>query len=882
MTVRIPRSLRRLALATLVAAPRLLFAQERGATALGEAVAGLDVTPRVLLIGAHPDDEDTQLLTWLARGRQVETAYLSLTRGDGGQNLIGNELGPFLGMIRTEELLAARRLDGGRQFFTRAYDFGFSKTAEETYLHWPKDSILKDVVTVVRAFRPQIIVAVFSGTPRDGHGHHQVSGMLAREVFDAAADTVRFPTRTTLGLGPWSPVKFYRAARFNPAEATLAFNVGELSALRGRTYAEIASESRSQHLSQGFGVLQRRGTSMDYLTLEAMHGGDMKRKESSMFDRVETGWSRFAGVALPDSGRAALDSLPAAVAEVRRVENLVAPAPMVAPLARVLRLMSRARNVVRCEGYQVTALGSGKCDAATNDLVGSLETGLRRAQTALLAAAGVQLEATAPRELVAEGDTVPVTITLYNQGGSDVALDGARAWTMGSVAPAMTPGPGTVPADSAARITVPVSPLTATVPWWLAVGRRGDVFVPPGDGSTAAANIAIGEDRVAETQATADLRIAGMPFRAIVGPIIHRFADPARGERRRPLAAVPAVNVLFEDEVEYARAGAPFDRVYNVHLHSNTGAPRSVSVALELPTTVTVDSLVRHAALEPFGSATLSFRVRGTLRPGRYLITATATSGRETFRSGYVPVTYEHIRPLRYYRPAVVQVEAVEAALPRNATVAYVPGVGDNVAPMLSQLGLRVTLVAPDQLEATDLSHFGAVVVGPRAFAASAALASHAARLQDYARAGGTVVVQYGQQEMQTPGILPYPVTLARTAARVTDERAPVRVLDATSRLLASPNRITPADFDGWVQERAVYMPSTFDAHYRAPLEMHDPGEPENRAAILLAPLGKGAYVYTTLALFRQLPAGVPGGARIFLNLLAADGRGSAGTALQP
>jgi hypothetical protein len=483
---------------------------------------------------------------------------------------------------------------------------------------------------------------------------------------------------------------------------------------------------------------------------------------------------------------------------------------------------------------------------------------------------------------VAEGDTVPVTITLYNQGSSDVALLGAGAWTMGGVAPAMTAGPGVVPADSAGRITVPVSPPTATVPWWLAVGRRGDVFVPPGDGSTAAENIAIGEDRVAETQAVADLRIAGVPFRATVGPIIYRFADPARGERRRPLAAVPAVNMLFDDEVEYARAGVPLDRVYTVHLRSSTSAPRSVSVALELPTGLTADSLVRRAALEPFGSATLNFRVRGTLRAGRYLLTATATSGRETFRSGYVPMIYEHIRPLRYYRPAVVQLEAVEAALPRNPTVAYIPGVGDNVAPMLSQLGLRVTLVAPEQLEGTDLSRFGAVVVGPRAFAASAALAARAPRLQDYARAGGTVVVQYGQQEMQTPGILPYPITLARTAARVTDEQAPVRVLDAGNRLLATPNRITQSDFAGWVQERAVYMPTTFDPHYRALLEMHDPGEPENRSAVLVAPLGKGAYVYTTLALFRQLPAGVPGGARIFLNLLAADGRSPAPQGAQP
>src|SRR4051812_4311746 len=244
------RMLRSAAVAFTLAlsAPRLLLSQERGAVTLGESVAGLDVTTRVLIIGAHPDDEDTQLLAWLARGKQVETAYLSLTRGDGGQNLIGNELGPLLGMIRTQELLAARRIDGGRQFFTRAYDFGFSKSAEETYTHWVKDSILRDVVTVVRSFRPQIIVAIFSGTPRDGHGHHQVSALLAREAFDAAADSVRFPPSATLGIGPWSPAKFYRASRFNPADATLTFNVGELSHFRGMTYAEIASVSRSQHL----------------------------------------------------------------------------------------------------------------------------------------------------------------------------------------------------------------------------------------------------------------------------------------------------------------------------------------------------------------------------------------------------------------------------------------------------------------------------------------------------------------------------------------------------------------------------------------------------------------------------------------------------------
>ena len=856
-----------------VAAPRLLSAQERGATVLGEAVAGLDVTPRVLVIGAHPDDEDTQLITWLARGRQVETGYLSLTRGDGGQNLIGNELGVLLGMIRTEELLAARRLDGGRQFFTRAYDFGFSKTAEETYTHWPKDSILRDVVTVVRAFRPQVIVAVFSGTPRDGHGHHQVSAMLAREAFDAAADTVRFPSRMTLGIGPWTASKFYRASRFNPPEATVTFNVGELSALRGQSYAEIASQSRSQHLSQGFGALQRRGTSLDYLKLEASRVSDLTKRESSPLDGIASDWSRFATGNVRPVVRAALDSLPGAIAEVRRVENLAAPAPMVAPLARVVHLATAATDALSCH------LG---CPGATGDLGTSLQTALRRATAGLLAASGVLVEVTAPRELVAVRDTLPVTISVYNQGTAPVTLEGASAWTLDTFGPSPT-GPSVMVApDSTGRITLPLMPGTASVPWWLALGKRGDVFVTPFSGSGAAENLAIGEDRVADTHATAWLRIAGVPVRVDAGPIVYRFPDPARGEQRRPVAAVPGISVLFDSEVEYARANVPFERTYNLRLHNASASARGVSVELKAPKALTVDSLVRRVAMEPFSDAVVVYHLRGALPVGRHLVSATARSGDETFVSGYVPLHYEHIRPLRFYRAASVQIEAVNAVLPPKTTVAYIRGVGDNVATMLGQLGLKVTMVSPEELADADLSKFGAIVVGPRAFAASNVLVSQAHRLHDFARNGGTVVVQYGQQEIQTPGILPYPVTLARPAERVTDEQAPVNVLAPGSRLLSTPNRITTSDFNDWVQERSTYMPTTADPHYQRLLEMHDPGEVPNENAVLVAPVGKGAFVYSTLALFRQLPAGVPGAARIFLNLIAADGKTPASALPRP
>ena len=865
--------------AIVLAAPRLLSAQERGAVALGEAVAGLDVTTRVLLIGAHPDDEDTQLLTWLARGRQVQTGYLSLTRGDGGQNLIGNELGPLLGMIRTEELLAARRVDGGRQFFTRAYDFGFSKTAEETYTHWVKDSILRDVVTVVRAFRPQIIVAVFSGTPRDGHGHHQVSGLLAREAFDAAADTVRFPRTATGGLGAWSAAKFYRAARFQPQNATLTFNVGELSPFRGMSYAEIASESRSQHLSQGFGALQRRGTSLDYLKLEALHVSPPFVPEKSMFETLGTGFERFSQVPLSAEARVALDSLPAAIASVRVSENLVEPGPMVPRLARVVRLLERVRASLPCprNGF------AGGCLGAEGDLALSVETAQRRAERALLSAAGVLVEATAPRELLAVHDTLPVTISVYNQGRGEIALEGASVWMQNVYGRPPAGTASTVAPDSTGRITLPLVAERASVSWWLENGMQtgSDMFRTPSSGFTAS-NAVIGEDRVAETHVRVALRVGGVPFVYDAGPVVYRFADPARGEQRRPVAAVPAVSLTFDDEIEYARVGVPLVRDFSLHVQSSASTPRSVTVQVGLPAGLRSDSLVRHVALDSFASATLVFRVTGKLPAGRHYVSATATSNGEKFMTGWTPLTYTHIRPLRYYRTASVQVEAVDAALPRNPEVAYIRGVGDNVAPMLHQLGLKITMLAPELLATADLSRYGAVVVGPRAFAANPVLVASAGRLQDYARAGGTVVVQYGQQEMQTRGLLPYPVTLTRTAERVTDERAPVTVLDPASRVLAYPNRIAAADFEHWVQERATYMPTTADPHWQHLFEMHDPGEPANRNAVLVAPIGKGAYVYSTLALFRQLPAGVPGGARIMLNLMSANAQSTANDVLHP
>lgn len=876
--------------AALLMAPRLLEAQERGAAALGEEVRGLDVTTRVLMIGAHPDDEDTQLLTWLARGRRVETAYLSLTRGDGGQNLIGNELGPALGVLRTQELLAARRVDGARQYFTRAYDFGFSKNAEETYRFWPRELLLQDVVTVVRAFRPHVIVAVFSGTPRDGHGHHQVSGQLAREAFDVAGDTLRIPRRLTGDLGGWTPAKFYRAARFDPANATLRMNVGEFNPVLGRSYAEIAGESRSQHRSQAFGTLQPKGVRWDYVRLEASRvtSGDAATAEPSLFAGIDTTWHRFEGLDLPPAVRAALSALPASTARIGAALDLREPARAVAPLAGHVRLLRSAHDslvsrrgtwwrrdtTARCPGVYVPT-----CGERLGDLAASLTVALERAERALVLAAGVAVEAVAPRGLVAAGDTLPVVIEVYNRGTVPIELHEAAVMSRSNNRAARQALGRTLLPDSASRDTLPLVALEAVESWWLPYGLvgGGGIF-NLGDnlndtlrltsGWPGVEQLVVGEDRARTHWATVDLVIAGAPVRVEVPKIVHRYADPAQGEVRRPIASVPPVNILLPSAIEYAPAGRPIEREVRVALQSSTTRPRSLTVELRLPEGLRADSATRTVTLQPFQQASVAFKLRGTLAQGWTQIEAVASSDGQRFTRGFVPIEYAHIDPQQFYRPARTYLSVVDAALPRGVAVGYVPGVGDNVAPMLTQLGIPVTILDTASLATADLSRFTTIVVGPRAYEASDALVAANARIIEFARRGGTVVVQYGQYEMQRPGIMPHPISIARPHDRVTDERAPVRFLDPRHPLLRVPNAIDSADFAGWVQERALYMPRTFDPAYTPVLEMNDPDEPPNRGAILVAPVGRGTYVYTTLSFFRQLPVGVQGPARLFVNLL--------------
>ena len=453
----------------------------RGGAAVAELVAGLGSTMRVLMIGAHPDDEDTRLLTWLARGQHVDTAYLSLTRGDGGQNLIGNELGDALGVIRTEELLAARRIDGAHQFFTRAYDFGFSKTAAESYSHWPHDSLLGDVVTIVRAFRPHVIVAVFSGTPRDGHGQHQVSGLLAREAYDASGDTVRFPV-TRFGA-PWTAFKFYRdRSYFGAGENSLAINVGAYDPLLGVTYSDIAAASRSQHKSQGFGNIGSSGPATAYLFREATRANSAVAPghEQSMFDGIDTTWKRFVPFATESSVRTAIDSVQLLIGRIGGRFNASAPRGMsLAPLAQLWRnefvILSGGRavpdeaTVGTSEPSVSAAHGAGQADMET-----TAAASLRRIERAMALASGLDVHATSAFDVAAVGSAgARVGTAVANHDAAPLhprAVDWVTP-TANAVVPAGAER--VVSRDSTWRDTVVVHSADVTQPWWLREATDG-------------------------------------------------------------------------------------------------------------------------------------------------------------------------------------------------------------------------------------------------------------------------------------------------------------------------------------------------------------------------------------------------------------------------
>ena len=841
---------------------------------------------RVLMIGAHPDDEDTELLTVLVRGMGTEAAYLSLNRGEGGQNLIGSELGEALGLLRTEELLAARRLDGARQYFTRAYDFGFSKSLTETWQHWPRDTVLKDVVRIVRRFRPQIIVSIFSGTPRDGHGQHQAAGWAAQEAFRAAGDSSRFPELFSQeSLLPWSPLKLYRSARFDSTAATLTLNGGVLDPAVGKSYHQIAMAGRSLHRSQDMGQLQRIGPSKVRLTLiedrtSAGVGGLFAGIDTTMA-MMPLGERRGAGTGelirtasppAPELSRysAAIDSVLEARGNLSRQKRLLARAAR--ELERTVSVPPRAgpasRGVYYTRGIE-------------------LEDQLGHLNAAAWHLGRVVFDAVVDDDRVVTGQVLHWTLSSWNASDQTRIADmrAAECIPLGECrSPDQEPQPQTIPAGQVDTLAVEYEVLEQppSTPYYLTLPRAGDLYRWPDepDGGQPAASRPYGEPFEAPTFLGSVEVNAGQSDSlgaARSEEAVYRFNDQGRGEVRRPVTVVPRIDVKLDPATELWPLNSAAAHRFTVTLTHGARDTTTGTVALQLPKgwPAVAPQRFQFTREDERESFTFDVRPAGRLRSGSAEIRAVARdSGGTEYQLGVFTVDYPHIRPRSYTKPARATLQIAPLVLPRLTRIGYVRGAADRVPEALTSVDLPITLLSPTVLERGNLDRYDAIVVGPRAYETDAALVENNRRLVDYARRGGLVIVQYQQHQFFNGRFAPYSLKVGGTNPpvshdRVADENAPVRVLAPTHPVMLLPNRLGTSDWQGWIQERGLYFARSWDRRYRPILETHDPGDSPLTGGLLIAPVGKGIYVYTGLSFFRQLPAGVPGAFRLFANLLA-------------
>ncbi|MEQ1693762.1 MAG: hypothetical protein ABMA00_20910, partial [Gemmatimonas sp.] len=647
------------------------------------------------------------------------------------------------------------------------------------------------------------------------------------------------------------------------------------------SYFEIAAESRSQHKSQGFGVLQRKGVIMDAITREAARvGPDSAKAEQSIFDGIDTTWTPIRAK-LPVTAQSQLDSALRLVVDARRLYRADDPTPTIAPLASALRLFRALRMTAGTapaalfagrsgQRPRLSARRAGDADASVWEALRLTEA---RTERALVLAAGIAVEATAPKALfpvresakVKVGDSLRVSITTFNRGRVPVTMRNAQMRDYAAPPGGFPERNVVIAPDSALIVQRWAVAFEPASPWWRVSGRRQqDWFQTPLDAYDESQQ----QDRTAML-VRADLEVAGVAL-SVTAPVVNRFADPIKGDQQVPIASVPGITIGLENLFEYIRAGVPVERDVRVYIQSAYDSAATVTVKLDLPKGLVADSVQRVRELAAGASAMVVFRLRGTIAAGRHQLGAFAYHDGVESTAGYYTVAYDHISPQRLYGASGMFLSAVSVKLPPRARVGYIVGVGDRGLDALEQLDVTVEKIEPSLLANTDLSRFTSIVVGPRAYESSEDLVKRNARLLDYANRGGTLIVQYGAQDMSRYNVMPYPMQWTRPAARVTMENAPVSVLLPTSPLLTAPNRIGDDDWKDWVQERATYMPSTFDRRYTPLLSMNDPDEAPNRGGILTAPMGKGRYVYVTLALFRQLPFGVPGAARILLNLVNA------------
>jgi LmbE family N-acetylglucosaminyl deacetylase len=849
--------------------PRWDSRREPAAT-LAESIYRLPVYISVLHTAAHPDDENNALLTYLVRGVFARTAYLSLTRGDGGQNRIGPELVEALGIIRTEELLAARRVDGAEQFFTRAYDFGFSKSAEETLAKWGHEEILGDIVRVIRTFRPDVIISRFSGTPVDGHGHHQAAGILTREAFFAAADPSRFPQQITEGLQPWQAEKLFwnqfrswRGAMPPEEPPEVTVDLGAYSPLLERTYYQLGVSALNLHRSQLPPRLPRQGQRLDGFRRLDVEGSGTS---DTLFDGMDLTLVRVADAIR--EGAPQREQLRAELQEIQAIAEAAAerfrprhPSTIVPLLWQGYERIRRLRETL--PSWALDAPAAMRIDSA-------LDMKEQEFRMALERVLGLEIEAVADAPHVVSGGTLTVNVSMLNHSPFTIALEHIHLQTPDrwEVTPPsfestrLAPQQGT---EFALQVAIPTD-ASPTQPYWLESPRVGDRF------SVVDRRFLIEPFAPPLLGASLRWRIAADGFSGVVVSgrrVEYPIARRGVGGVREAIRVVPKLSVALEPLILIAPlTGHPLEKQVNVTVVGNVTG--DAVLRLQVPVGWDVDPAEHRIAFSAAGQEVarrFALRIPALAAEGRFQIRAVADFQGQTFGRGYRLIEYPHIRSHPLYREAVTRVEVLRVNTAPGLKLGYVMGAGDAVPGAIEQLGIGVHLLSAEDLASADLRRYDTLVVGIRAYEFRPDLVASQPRLLDYVRDGGTVIVQYHTLAAEGVAFTPYPAKLSR--ARVVDETAPVTVLEPGHAIFRWPNRITEQDFNGWIQERGLYFFDQWDERFTPLLESHDAGEPPQRGGMLIAAYGKGTFVYTGYAWFRQLPAGVPGAFRLFANLIS-------------
>lgn len=794
----------------------------------------LKVLGSVLYMAAHPDDENTRLLAWLARERLYRTGYLSLTRGDGGQNLIGDEQGIDLGLIRTQELLAARRTDGAEQFFSRAFDFGFSKSTDEALEKWGKEKVLSDAVWVIRKFQPDIIITRFPEDSRAGHGHHSASAVIAHEAFKAAADPNRFPEQFKYGVQPWKVKRiFWNTFNFGGNTNTtsneqLKIDVGGYNALVGKSYGEIAAESRSQHKSQGFGVSASRGAQLEYFSLTE---GDAP--QSDLMDGINTSWARV-------EGGSAIDAM---IDDILKNYSLSNPENSVPALVNLYKALQALKD-----GYWK-------------------KQKMEEVQRLIEACSGLWLEATTGNELAVEGDSVKVTMAINNRLGVPMQLNRIDLDVLDTAL--------TMNLEKNRNVTLQktfyvFTTKSITQPYWLEKKMSDGSF-------TVDDQQLIGKPQNdAAYQARFDLTIAGQSF-SFTKPVQYKHTDPVKGELYQPLAVVPSSTVTTEPSIVIFRKNEKqrADVVITVTAHKQfNGYKANISKRLTYDNSTKTDS---NFNLQPGMQRQYVFTIdNGMLKDKEQDFVQAFVelkNGKEE-QPAYLNlnnIEYDHIPHIHYFYQDAIKVLNIDIKTV-GKKIGYIEGAGDKVTIALEQMGYEVTILKEKDLTPLILRQFDAVITGVRAYNVHPFLEGKHAALMDYVQNGGNLIVQYNTSNFNssvTDKIGPYPFAVSRN--RVTDEKATINFLLPNHPVLNYPNKITAKDFDNWVQERGIYFAEQLDTAYETPLAMADPNEKEQKGSLIIANYGKGKFVYTGLVFFRELPAGVPGAYRLLANIIALN-----------